>query len=152
MGEQLIPKNEWDAYNSAVDRMCTQAESSATRAVLAAVRAGELSGLGVAEMREQVKAVLEPVATAYAEAASELAAEWYDMEAEGHGCKLPAAVTQIDGCGGVVDAAMRYQMRKLTDGAPGDSPGHAARSPGTQPPGSSTRPSWQTPRATASSA
>ena len=112
----MIPAREWDAYNMAVDRVCSQAESAATRAVLAAVRAGELSGLGVAETREQVKAVLEPVATAYAEAASELAAEWYDTAAEGHGYKLPAAVTQVDGCGGAVDAAVRYQMSKLMDG------------------------------------
>ena len=75
--------------------------------------AGELSGMDVAEVREQVKAVLEPVMTAYAEAASELAAEWYDMEAEGHGYKLPAAVTQVDPCGDAVDATVRYQIRKL---------------------------------------
>lgn len=77
---------------------------------------GQLSGMGVAEIREQVKAVLEPVATAYAEAASELAAEWYDMEAEGHGYKLPAAVTQVDPCGDAVDATVRYQIRRLMDG------------------------------------
>ena len=77
---------------------------------------GQLSGMGVAEIREQVKAVLEPVATAYAEAASELAAEWYDMEAEGHGYKLPAAVTQVDPCGDEVDATVRYQIRRLMDG------------------------------------
>lgn len=112
----MIPKREWDAYNRSVDGICSRAESSAVRAVLAAVRAGELSGMGVAEVREQVKAVLEPVAIAYAEAASELAAEWYDMEAEGHGYKLPAAVTQVDPCGDAVDATVRYQIRKLMDG------------------------------------
>lgn len=112
----MIPSSEWDAYNAAVDRICSRAESAAVRAVLAAVRAGELSGMGVAEMREQVKAVLEPVMTAYAEAASELAAEWYDMEAEGHGYKLPAAVTQVEACGDAVDATVRYQVRKLMDG------------------------------------
>ena len=109
----MIPKREWDAYNRSVDRICSQAESSAVRAVLAAVRAGELSGMGFAGIREQVKAVLEPVATAYAEAASELAAEWYDMEAEGHGYKLPAAVTQVGPCGDAVDATVRYRIRKL---------------------------------------
>ena len=82
-------------------------------AVLAAVRAGELSGMGFAGIRDQVRAVFEPVMTAYAEAASELAAEWYDMEAEGHGYKLPAAVTQVDPCGDAVDATVRYQIRKL---------------------------------------
>lgn len=112
----MIPSSEWDAYNAAVDRICSRAESAAVRSVLAAVRAGELSGMGVAEMREQVKAVLEPVMTAYAEAASELAAEWYDMEAEGHGYKLPAAVTQVEACGDAVDATVRYQIRKLMDG------------------------------------
>ena len=112
----MIPKREWDAYNRSVDRICSQADSSAVRAVLAAVRAGELSGMGIAEVREQVKAVLEPVAIAYAEAASELAAEWYDMEADGHGYKLPAAVTQVDPCGDAVDATVRYQIRKLMDG------------------------------------
>lgn len=112
----MIPSSEWDAYNAAVDRICSRAESAAVRAVLAAVRAGELSGMGIAEMREQVKAVLEPVMTAYAEAASELAAEWYDMEAEGHGYKLPAAVTQVEACGDAVDATVRYQIRKLMDG------------------------------------
>lgn len=112
----MIPSSEWDAYNAAVDRICSRAESAAVRAVLAAVRAGELSGMGIAEMREQVKAVLEPVMTAYAEAASELAAEWYDMEAEGHGYKLPTAVTQVEACGDAVDATVRYQIRKLMDG------------------------------------
>ena len=112
----MIPKREWDAYNRSVDRICSRADSSAVRAVLAAVRAGELSGMGVAEIRDQVRAVLEPVMTAYAEAASELAAEWYDMEAEGHGYKLPAAVTQVDPCGDAVDATVRYQIRKLMDG------------------------------------
>ena len=112
----MIPKREWDAYNRSVDRICSQAESSAVRAVLAAVRAGELSGMGFAGIRDQARAVFEPVMTAYAEAASELAAEWYDMEAEGHGYKFPAAVTQVDPCGEAVDATVRYQIRKLMDG------------------------------------
>lgn len=112
----MIPKREWDAYNRSVDKVCSRAESSAVRAVLAAVRAGELSGMGIAEVREQVKAVLEPVILAFSEAASELAAEWYDAEAEGHGYKQPAAVTCVDGCGDVADSTVRYQIRKLMDG------------------------------------
>lgn len=112
----MIPKSEWDAYNKSVDSICSKAQAAAIRAVGAAVHAGELSGMGVAEVREQVKAVLEPVILAFSEAASELAAEWYDAEAEGHGYKLPAAVTCVDGCGDVVDSTVRYQVRKLMDG------------------------------------
>lgn len=36
----MIPKREWDAYNRSVDGICSRAESSAVRAVLAAVCAG----------------------------------------------------------------------------------------------------------------
>lgn len=112
----MIPKKEWDAYNRSVDNICSQAQDAAARAVRAAVRAGELSGMDVAGVREQVKAVLEPVVLAFGEAASELAAEWYDARAAGHGYKLPAAVTQVDGCADAVDATVRYQIRKLMDG------------------------------------
>ena len=112
----MIPKSEWDAYNKSVDSICSKAQAAAIRAVGTAVHAGELSGMGIAEVREQVKAVLEPVILAFSEAASELAAEWYDAEAEGHGYKLPAAVTCVDGCGDVVDSTVRYQIRKLMDG------------------------------------
>lgn len=112
----MIPKSEWDAYNKSVDGICSKAQAAAIMAVGAAVHAGELSGMGIAEVREQVKAVLEPVILAFSEAASELAAEWYDAEAEGHGYKLPAAVTCVDGCGDVVDSTVRYQVRKLMDG------------------------------------
>ena len=53
------------------------------RAVLTAVRAGELSGMGVAEIREQAQAVLEPVMTAHAGAPPSSPRKCYDAETEG---------------------------------------------------------------------
>lgn len=106
----MISKSDMDAYARALGNIADAAERAAARAV-AAVASSE--GLSVAEAREGAKAVLEPVATAYGEAASELAAEFYAMTTA---ADLPPAEVAPETVAESVDATVRYQVRKLMDG------------------------------------
>ena len=112
----MISKSDMDAYARALGNIASAAERAAASAV-AAVAAHV--GLSVAEVREGAKAVLEPVATAYGEAASELAAEFYAMTTA---ADLPPAEVAPEPVAESVDSAVRYQIRKLMDG---DSDGFA---------------------------
>ena len=106
----MISKSDMDAYARALGNIADAAERAAASAVSAVAASGELS---VAEAREGAKAVLEPVATAYGEAASELAAEFYALTAA---ADLPPAEVAPEPVAEAVDATVRYQVRKLMDG------------------------------------
>ena len=58
-------------------------------------------------------------------------AEWYDMEAEGHGYKLPAAVTQVEACGTRSTRLSATRSASSWTGTPRASPARAASSPAT---------------------
>ena len=109
----MIPRSDMDAYSEALGRIGGSAEGAAVRAVRAVVAASRAQGLTVAETREQAKAVLEPVATAYGDVAAQLAAEFYDMCAAGG---LDPAEVPAGDFADVVDSTVRYQIRKLMDG------------------------------------
>ena len=106
----MISAEEWRAYNDAVDRIAGGTAEQVRARVLA--WCNEHPDATVAEFREAAKLVMAQLVQAYDEAATALAAEWYDDRMAG-GPRLPAAVTSVVYDPDDVNAVARYQARML---------------------------------------
>lgn len=110
----MIPRKQFDAYNESVARLSGGAAAQVEAEVLAYCSANP--DATVAECREFAKASMAGAVQVYGEAASALAAEWYDAQADGSGRRLPSAVTSAVYVPEKVDEVARYQARKLASG------------------------------------
>ena len=73
----MISRNEFDAYNLAVDKIGKDAASNVESSVLSWCR--QNPDASVAEKREAAKLIMEGYVQGYDDVASEFAAEWYDQ-------------------------------------------------------------------------
>lgn len=117
----MISREDFDAYNRAVEAIAAEAEEAVASSVLEWCR-GHPDAM-VAECRSYAIRCMEGMVQAYDEAAATLAARWYDGVAEGEGMNLRPAITSVTYSGKLVADAARYQARKL---AAGDVEGFAA--------------------------
>ena len=110
----MISRNEFDAYNLAVDKIGKDAAFNVESSVLNWCR--QNPDASVAEKREAAKLIMEGYVQGYDEVASEFAAEWYDHRTKSDGISLDQAITMTVYSPEKTDAVARYQARKLTKG------------------------------------
>lgn len=110
----MISRNEFDAYNRAVDKIGKDAASNVESSVLNWCRQNPTAS--VAEKREAAKLIMEGYVQGYDEVASGFAAEWYDHRTKSDGISLDQAITMTVYSPEKTDAVARYQARKLTKG------------------------------------
>ena len=110
----MISRNEFDAYNLAVDKIGNKAASDVESSVLNWCAQNPTAS--VAEKREAAKLIMEGYVQGYDDIASEFAAEWYDHRAKSEGISLDQAITMAVYSPEKSDAVARYQARKLTKG------------------------------------
>lgn len=111
----MIAAEEFDAYNRAAAQLAGEAERTTRQAISRYVR--ENPGASVADIREFARALMAGMAQTYGDAASSLAAEWYDERGQGKG--LERAVIEQTYSPEQVEKVARYQARKLEQGAYG---------------------------------
>lgn len=117
----MVSRDDFDAYNRAVEAIAAEAEEAVAGSVLEWCRGHP--DATVAECRTYAIHCMEGMVQAYDEAAATLAARWYDGVAEGEGASLRPAITSVTYSGQLVADTARYQARKL---AAGDVEGFAA--------------------------
>lgn len=110
----MISRNEFDAYNLAVDKIGNKAASDVESSVLNWCR--QNPDASVAEKREAAKLIMEGYVQGYDDVASGFAAEWYDHRAKSEGISLDQAITMAVYSPEKSDAVARYQARKLAKG------------------------------------
>lgn len=87
----MISAAQWDAYNKACLTVTAQAKADVSARVSAWLAANPSAT--VAEAREAAEGIAAAVLADNAQAASSLAAQWYDARAKAAGAKLDRAVT-----------------------------------------------------------
>lgn len=112
----MIPREQFDAYNEAVANLSDGAQREIESGIWAWLQTDEGRAASVAECREYAKSLMSGVIQNYDEAASSLAAQWYDKQAADAHFKLPAAVTATTYDPKTVDETARYQAEKLVKG------------------------------------
>lgn len=110
----MISRNEFNAYNLAVEQIGNKAASDVESSVLNWCR--QNPDASVAEKREAAKLIMEGYVQGYDDIASEFAAEWYDHRTKSEGISLDQAITMTVYSPEKTDAVARYQARKLTKG------------------------------------
>lgn len=110
----MISRNEFNAYNLAVDKIGNKAASDVESSVLNWCRRNP--DASVAEKREAAKLIMEGYVQGYDDVASEFAAEWYDHRAKSEGISLDRAITMAVYSPEKSDAVARYQAKKLAKG------------------------------------
>lgn len=110
----MISRNEFDAYNKAVEQIGSKAASDVESSVLNWCTKNPAAS--VAEKREAAKLIMEGYVQGYDDIASEFAAEWYDHRAKSEGISLDQAITMAVYSPEKSDAVARYQARKLAKG------------------------------------
>ena len=110
----MILRNEFDAYNLAVEQIGNKAASDVESSVLNWCR--QNPDASVAEKREAAKLIMEGYVQGYDDVASEFAAEWYDHRAKSEGISLDRAITMAVYSPEKSDAVARYQAKKLAKG------------------------------------
>lgn len=110
----MISRNEFDAYNKAVEQIGNKAASDVESSVLN--WCSQNPAASVAEKREAAKLIMEGYVQGYDDIASEFAAEWYDHRAKSEGISLDQAITMAVYSPEKSDAVARYQARKLAKG------------------------------------
>lgn len=110
----MISRNEFNAYNLAVEQIGNKAASDVESSVLN--WCGQNPDASVAEKREAAKLIMEGYVQGYDDIASEFAAEWYDHRAKSEGISLDQAITMAVYSPEKSDAVARYQARKLAKG------------------------------------
>lgn len=110
----MISRNEFDAYNKAVDQIGNKAASDVESSVLNWCTQNPAAS--VAEKREAAKLIMEGYVQGYDDIASEFAAEWYDHRAKSEGISLDQAITMAVYSPEKSDAVARYQAKKLVKG------------------------------------
>lgn len=114
----MITRKQFDAYNRSVANLSDGAQREIESGIWAWLQTDEGRAASVAECREYAKGVMSGVIQRYDEAASSLAAQWYDKQAADAHFKLPAAVTAATYDPKTVDETARYQAKKLVNGDP----------------------------------
>ena len=110
----MISRADFSAYNQAVGSLVDQASRETQRQISVWMQINP--NASVAEIREFAKTTMEGLSQVYGEAAASLAAEWYDIQAESEGKKLPVAITETTYDAEQVKKVAHYQARKLIDG------------------------------------
>lgn len=110
----MISRNEFNAYNFAVEQIGNKAASDVESSVLNWCR--QNPDASVAEKREAAKLIMEGYVQGYDDVASEFAAEWYDHRAKSEGISLDQAITMAVYSPEKSDAVARYQVRNLAKG------------------------------------
>lgn len=110
----MISRNEFNAYNLAVEQIGNKAASDVESSILNWCR--QNPDASVAEKREAAKLIMEGYVQGYDDVASEFAAEWYDHRAKSEGISLDRAITMAVYSPEKSDAVARYQAKKLAKG------------------------------------
>lgn len=110
----MISRSEFNEYNAAVKALTDQASLETQDQISAWMQINP--DASIAEIREFAKDTMDGLSQVYGEAASTLAAEWYDFQAKSSGKKLPAAITETTYDAEQVKKVAHYQAKKLIDG------------------------------------
>ena len=112
----MIPREQFDDYNRAVANLSDAAAQRIESGIWAWLQTDEGKAASVAERREYAKSLMSGIIQDYDDAASSLAAQWYDKQAKDSHFKLPDAVTATTYNPKTVDETARYQAKKLVKG------------------------------------
>lgn len=110
----MISRSDFNEYNQAVQRLVDEASKSTSDQIRAWMQINP--DASVAECREFAKETMDGMCQVFGEAASSLAAEWYDIEAGKSGKKLPVAITETTYDAEQVKKVAHYQAKNLVDG------------------------------------
>ena len=110
----MISRAEFNEYNKAVQRLVDEASRATSDQIRAWMQINP--DASVAECREFAKETMDGMCQVFGEAASSLAAEWYDVEVGKSGKKLPVAVAETTYDSEQVKKVAHYQARNLVDG------------------------------------
>lgn len=110
----MISRVDFNDYNNAVAELTSMATQDAQRQISAWMQLNP--DATVAEIRDFAKETMDGLVQVYGEAASSLAAQWYDFEAGKAGKKLPVAITETTYDADQVKRVAHYQAKKLADG------------------------------------
>ncbi len=109
----MISSKQWGAYNEAVAKITTAARDATEEQLSEWLAEHDAT---VAEAREQAQRILAANAEVYSQAASALAADWYDAQGRAAGMRLDRAVTSVAVDTESLAKTVRYQASKLVDG------------------------------------
>lgn len=110
----MISRVDFNDYNNAVAELTSMASQDAQRQISAWMQLNP--DASIAEIRNFAKETMDGLVQVYGEAASSLAAQWYDFEAGKAGKKLPVAITETTYDAEQVKRVAHYQAKKLADG------------------------------------
>lgn len=110
----MISRVDFNGYNNAVAELTSMASQDAQRQISAWMQLNP--DASIAEIRNFAKETMDGLVQVYGEAASSLAAQWYDFEAGKAGKKLPVAITETTYDAEQVKRVAHYQAKKLADG------------------------------------
>lgn len=110
----MISRVDFNDYNNAVAELTSMASQDAQRQISAWMQLNP--DASIAEIRNFAKETIDGLVQVYGEAASSLAAQWYDFEAGKAGKKLPVAITETTYDAEQVKRVAHYQAKKLADG------------------------------------
>ena len=89
----MISRVDFDNYNKAVAELVNEASKVTSDQIKAWARLHQ--DASVAEYREFAKETMDGMCQVFGEAASGLAAQWYDVQAMASGVTLSPAITEI---------------------------------------------------------
>lgn len=110
----MISKVDFDNYNKEIDELTRRAAQDTQAQISAWIRLNP--DATVAEIRNFAKESMSGIVKVYTEAASVLAARWYDTQAEKHHKKLPSAITAAVYVPDKSKEVAHYQAKKLVKG------------------------------------
>ena len=110
----MISRVDFNDYNKAVADLTNLASQDAQRQISAWMQLNP--DASVAETRNFAKETMDGLIQVYGEAASSLAAQWYDFQAGKAGKKLPVAITETTYDADQVKKVTHYQAKKLVEG------------------------------------
>lgn len=110
----MISRVDFDNYNKAVAELVNEASKVTSDQIKAWARLHP--DASVAEYREFAKETMDGMCQVFGEAASGLAAQWYDVQAMASGVTLSPAITEITYSPEQIKKVSHYQAKKLLNG------------------------------------
>lgn len=109
----MISRVDFDNYNKAVGDLVNEA----SKATVDQIKAWALLNpdASIAEYREFAKETMDGMCQVFGEAASSLAAEWYDVQMMASGITLSPAITEVTYSPEQIKKVAHYQAKKLLD-------------------------------------
>lgn len=110
----MISRVDFDNYNKAVAELVNEASKATSDQIKAWARLHP--DASVAEYREFAKETMDGMCQVFGEAASGLAAQWYDVQAMASGVTLSPAITEVTYSPEQIKKVSHYQAKKLLNG------------------------------------